>query len=180
MSKPAWLVKGRQVRITQRVLSVEQELLTALEHLSQHMHDRTIPSGGGHYYNPTTVYWCVCTKPRKWTVMCMCVMVYILILFYDFPIRFGIVVKVWYFCFCIFVSNILNYNVHYFSRYPSIISYQLYKSDLKSDSTHHFFRNACTKSGSLQFSQFSGCWLILSVYILMSFDFPFGRLFGVR
>jgi hypothetical protein len=44
---------------------------------------------------------------------------------------------------------------------------------LKSDSTHHFFRNACTKSGSLRFSQFSGCWLILSVYILMSFDFPF-------
>jgi hypothetical protein len=28
---------------------------------------------------------------------------------------------------------------------------------LKSDSTHHFFRNACIKSGSLQFSQFSGC-----------------------
>jgi hypothetical protein len=24
---------------------------------------------------------------------------------------------------------------------------------LKSDSTHHFFRNACTKSGSLRFSQ---------------------------
>jgi hypothetical protein len=41
---------------------------------------------------------------------------------------------------------------------------------LKSDSTHHFFRNACTKAGSLRFSQFSGCWLILSVYILMSFD----------
>jgi hypothetical protein len=40
-------------------------------------------------------------------------------------------------------------------------------------STHHFFRNACTKSGSLRFSQFSGCWLILSVYKLMSFDFPF-------
>jgi hypothetical protein len=46
---------------------------------------------------------------------------------------------------------------------------------LKSDSTHHFFRNACTKSGSLRFSQFSACWLILSVYILMSFDFPFVR-----
>ena len=44
----------------------------------------------------------------------------------------------------------------------------------KSYSTHHFFRNACTKSGSLRFSQFSGCWLILSVYILMSFDFSFG------
>ena len=28
------------------------------------------------------------------------------------------------------------------------------------------------------FSQFSGCWLILSLYILMSFDFPFVRLFG--
>ena len=51
---------------------------------------------------------------------------------------------------------------------------------LKFDSTHHFFRNACTKSGSLRFSQFSGCWLILSVYIIMSFDFPFVRLFGVR
>ena len=51
---------------------------------------------------------------------------------------------------------------------------------LKSDSTYHFFRNACTKSRSLRFSQFSGCWLILSVYILMSFDFPFVRLLGVR
>jgi hypothetical protein len=46
-------------------------------------------------------------------------------------------------------------------------------------STHHFFRNACTKSGSLWFSQFSGWWLILSVYIIMSFYFPFVRLFGV-
>jgi hypothetical protein len=51
---------------------------------------------------------------------------------------------------------------------------------LKSDSTHHFFKNSCTKSGLLRFSQFSGCWLILSVYIIMSFDFPFIRLFGVR
>jgi hypothetical protein len=42
------------------------------------------------------------------------------------------------------------------------------------------FRNACTKSGSLRFSQFSGCWLILSVYIIMSFDFSFVRLLGVR
>jgi hypothetical protein len=24
-------------------------------------------------------------------------------------------------------------------------------------STHHFFRNACTKSGSLRISQFAGC-----------------------
>ena len=42
------------------------------------------------------------------------------------------------------------------------------------------FRNACTKSGSLRFSQFSDCWLILSVYIIMNFDFPFVRLFGDR
>jgi hypothetical protein len=33
---------------------------------------------------------------------------------------------------------------------------------------------------TLRFTQLSGCWLILSVYILMSFDFPFVRLFGDR
>ena len=37
----------------------------------------------------------------------------------------------------------------------------------KSDSTHHCFGNSYTKSGSLRLSQFSGCWLILSVCILM-------------
>ena len=51
---------------------------------------------------------------------------------------------------------------------------------VKSDSTLHFFGNACTKSGPLRFSQFSGCWLILSVYWLMSFAFAFGRLLGVQ
>jgi hypothetical protein len=51
---------------------------------------------------------------------------------------------------------------------------------VKSDSTHHFFGNAWTKLGPLRFSQFSGCWLILSVYWLMSFAFSFGRLLGVR
>ena len=51
---------------------------------------------------------------------------------------------------------------------------------LKSNSTNHSFRNACTKSGSLRFSQFCGFWLILSVYIFMIIDFPFVRLFGVR
>jgi hypothetical protein len=44
----------------------------------------------------------------------------------------------------------------------------------------HIFHIPCTKSGSLLFSQFSVCWLILSVYILMSFDFSFVRLFGVQ
>ena len=34
---------------------------------------------------------------------------------------------------------------------------------LKSESTHHFFRNSCTRSVSLRFSQSSGCWLILCV-----------------
>jgi hypothetical protein len=43
---------------------------------------------------------------------------------------------------------------------------------LKSDLTHRFFRNAGTKSGSLRFSQFSGCWLIFSVYILWVLTFP--------
>jgi hypothetical protein len=36
---------------------------------------------------------------------------------------------------------------------------------VKSYSTHHFFGNACTKSGPLWFSQFFGCWLILSGWI---------------
>ena len=68
-----------------------------------------------------------------------------------------------------------------FCRYVKWDQWQLLQNGaLKSDSTHHFFRNACTKSRSLRFSQFSVCWLILSVYILMSFDFPFVRLFGVR
>jgi hypothetical protein len=40
--------------------------------------------------------------------------------------------------------------------------------------------NSCTKLGPLRFSQFSDCWLILSVCWLMSFAFPFGRLLGVR
>ena len=40
---------------------------------------------------------------------------------------------------------------------------------VKSDSTHHFFGKACTKSGSLRFS---GCWLILSVYIIWVLTFP--------
>ena len=37
---------------------------------------------------------------------------------------------------------------------------------LKSDSSHHFFRNACTKSGSLRFSQFSVVdWFCLFIYL---------------
>jgi hypothetical protein len=74
-------------------------------------------------------------------------------------------------------TNIFFFNFHlYFRRHLHSRRF----GALKSDSTHHLFRNACTKSGSLRFSQFSGCWLILSVYILTSFDFPVVRLFGVR
>ena len=36
--------------------------------------------------------------------------------------------------------------------------------------------NTNSMSHLIYMSQFSGCWLILSVYILMSFDFPFVRL----
>jgi hypothetical protein len=80
------------------------------------------------------------------------------------------------FCSCILVGfMVLNAT---FSNI-SVISWQSVKKGnnkitelrtfgaLKSDSTHHFFRNACTKSGSLRFSQYSGCWLILSVYMVM-------------
>jgi hypothetical protein len=60
--------------------------------------------------------------------------------------------------------------------------YSTYLSFIKSMSFHYFllYFPYLFKSGSLRFSQFSGCWLILSVYIIMSFDFPFVRLFGVR
>ena len=40
---------------------------------------------------------------------------------------------------------------------------------LKSDSTHHFFRNACTKSVSLRFSQFS--WLLTDFVCLYAYVF---------
>jgi len=38
---------------------------------------------------------------------------------------------------------------------------------LNSDSTHHFLRNACTKSGSLRFSQFIGCCVILQFFAII-------------
>jgi hypothetical protein len=80
-------------------------------------------------------------------------------------------------------GGIFNWKLWIYMQNHRILVLQSLKSGRfgasKSDSTYHFFRNACTKSGSLRFSQFSGCWLILSVYILMSFDFPFVR-FGVQ
>ena len=49
---------------------------------------------------------------------------------------------------------------------------------VKSDSTHHFFGNAWTKPGPLRFSQFSGCWLILSVYWVLPFPLEDCSVFG--
>jgi hypothetical protein len=47
--------------------------------------------------------------------------------------------------YCFFLNDTLNRNES--GRFGA----------LKSDSTQNIFRNACTKSGSLRFSQFSGC-----------------------
>ena len=51
----------------------------------------------------------------------------------------------------------LNFNYHIINYQPLNRNESGRFGALKSDSTHHFFRNACTKSGSLRFSQFSGC-----------------------
>ena len=73
--------------------------------------------------------------------------------------------------FLVFLTFDILQITHFTNRVTySVISHQRVKdmfvtatdgtyvySALKSDSTHHFFRNACTKSGSLRFSQFSGC-----------------------
>jgi hypothetical protein len=71
---------------------------------------------------------------------------------------FRTVPTVWYFCSSFYRTPTVSSRVETFSFFMWELA---------------FFRNACSKSGSLRFSQFSGCWLILSVYILMS-------LFGVR
>ena len=84
---------------------------------------------------------------------------------------------------CLFFSlslSCLNYNTLILLKKQHMCYIFLRFGAVKSDSTHHFFGNACTKSGPLRFPQFSGCWLILSVWWFMSFAFPFGRLLGVR
>ena len=104
--------------------------------------------------------------------------------FGDYVVHFSSICASDYPCVSLNFSSLITYKVLVFSHEHYIIILSRNESGrfgaLKSDSTHHFFRNVCTKSGSLRSSQFSGCWLIVSVYILMSFDFPFLRLFGVR
>jgi hypothetical protein len=104
--------------------------------------------------------------------------------FHSFPVKYF-----WHFCWLPYLYTfslcenasfiIVSAETEYISTRSWYRNINFWFGALKSDSTHHFFRNACTKSGSLRFSQFSS-WLILSVYILMSFEFPFVRLFGVR
>jgi hypothetical protein len=52
----------------------------------------------------------------------------------------------------------------------SLCSYEwfLFVHNLKSDSTHHFFRNVCTKSGSLRFSVFR---LLTNFVCLYAYEF---------
>jgi hypothetical protein len=52
--------------------------------------------------------------------------------------------------FCFILDNVLAAPMTIMSTYESGRF-----GALKSDSTHYFLRNACTKSGSLHFSQFS-------------------------
>ena len=62
---------------------------------------------------------------------------------------------------CIWVCHVFWYAMHLGMtciRVCHVFGYVMYLGIyLKSDSTHHFFRNASTKSGSLRFSQFFGC-----------------------
>jgi hypothetical protein len=56
----------------------------------------------------------------------------------------------------IFLTFLLTPYLYTFSLYENPISTFILGA-LKSDSTHHFFRNDCIKSESSRFSQFSGC-----------------------
>jgi hypothetical protein len=109
---------------------------------------------------------------------------YQLLLLYIWPILFEswVLVEPYdNFCFtnilCKMFAIIAYFIISLFARL--YVKVDIYLTCGKTDH-HDIARNACTKSGSLRFSQFFDCWLILSVYIIMSFDFPFVRLFGVR
>ena len=78
------------------------------------------------------------------------------------------------------IAHISNKYKQNTSASRSIFFWKLWQPLMDMNNVANFFGNACTKSGPLRFSKFSGCWLTLSVYWLMSFVFPFGRLLGVR
>jgi hypothetical protein len=82
------------------------------------------------------------------------------------------------FCFIYNKRTIIIYMWHVFGN----------KMQTKTGLVNYFRHSSGSKetvndlqSGKNQYiGKFISCWLILSVYILMSFDFPFVRLFGVR
>ena len=134
----------------------------------------------------------VCGRAHAWFTLCVLVsvqwcpkhIVFWLYFVYDLCLVY-LLLPVSLNCPFLIAPSIFS-NVYIYTVKPALVTTSVSRNEsgrfgvLKSDSTHHFFRNACTKSGSLLFSQFSGCWLIVSVYIIMSFDFPFVRLLGVR
>ena len=74
---------------------------------------------------------------------------------------------------CLVTKYTIGFNrfvcaLYFINNIVLLISY------LSFNSTHHFFRNVCTKSGSLQFSQFSGCSLICLFIYLWVLTFPLG------
>jgi hypothetical protein len=70
----------------------------------------------------------------------------------------------------IFLTFLLKPYLYTFSLYENPSFNETGRFDaLKSDSTHHFFRNACTKSGSLRFSPFSGCFSLGYVTVFIYF-----------
>jgi hypothetical protein len=77
----------------------------------------------------------------------------------------------------VYISQLIHY-ARASSNYSDFLKRHLHA--LKSDSTHQFFRNGFTKSGSLRFSVFRLLTDFVCLYTYMSFDFPFVRLFGVR
>jgi AAA+ ATPase superfamily predicted ATPase len=64
---------------------------------------------------------------------------------------------------------IVQLNVPFYWRQKPLLFSFIYKisllrQEINTNEWQNFtFGNACTKSGPLRFSQFSGCWLILSV-----------------
>ena len=76
---------------------------------------------------------------------------------YELDIMLGLLKSRFYKWTIHYIDDVFTLNNSKFDDYVDII-YPIGRfGALKSDSTHHFFRNACTKSGSLRFSQFAGC-----------------------
>jgi hypothetical protein len=135
------------------------------------------------YYCLWFCYCVYCLSVLLSMVLLLCVL-FISIIVYGFVIV--CIVYQYYclwFCYCVYCLSVLLFMVLFIGIIVSIVRFMVlllcvyYHFRLFSSQSRLVFVH---KSGSLRFSQFSGCWLILSVYIIMSFYFPFVRLFGVR